>query len=164
MIRQGSKPPRFTGWHLLAVMGLFFGTIISVNLLMAWNASRSWSGLVVENAFVASQQFNGRVAESRAFAASGIKGELTSELATIRYVLTRKGEPERAVDQVIAVLKRPVEAHEDVRIELVRDGEGVFVSTQVLKPGQWIADMTSKAGGALVYRQAIRFIVQGEGQ
>ncbi|MQW87630.1 FixH family protein [Sinorhizobium saheli] len=163
MISQHSEPRRFTGWHMVAVMALFFGTIISVNFVMAWNASRSWSGLVVENAYVASQQFNGKVAETRAFAASGIKGELTAENG-LRYVLTRGGEPEQAVDQVVAVLKRPVEAHEDVRVELVRDGEGVFVSTQVLKPGQWIADVTSKAGGALVYRQAIRFIVAGEGQ
>ncbi|OAP35095.1 cation transporter [Sinorhizobium glycinis] len=163
MISQGSEPRRFTGWHMVAVMALFFGTIISVNFVMAWNASRSWSGLVVENAYVASQQFNGKLAETRAFAASGIKGELTAENG-LRYVLTRRGEPEREVDQVVAVLKRPVEAREDVRFELVRDGEGVFVSTQALKPGQWIADVTSKAGGVLVYRQAIRFIAAGEGQ
>ncbi|MCA1408244.1 FixH family protein [Ensifer sp. IC3342] len=163
MISQRSEPRRFTGWHMVAVMALFFGTIISVNCVMAWNASRSWSGLVVENAYVASQQFNGKLAETRALAARGIKGELTAENG-LRYVLTRKGEPERAVDRVVAVLKRPVEAHEDVRVELVRDGEGVFVSTQALKPGQWIADVTSKAGGALVYRQAIRFIAPGEGQ
>ncbi|PDT85820.1 FixH family protein [Sinorhizobium sp. BJ1] len=163
MISQRSEPRRFTGWHMVAVMALFFGTIISVNFVMAWNASRSWSGLVVENAYVASQQFNGKVAEARAFAASGINGELTAENG-LRYVLTRRGEPERAVDQVFAVLKRPVEAREDVRVELVRDGNGVFVSTQALKPGQWIADVTSKAGGALVYRQAIRFIAPGESQ
>ncbi len=78
--------------------------------------------------------------------------------------MTRRGKPEREVDQVVAVLKRPVEAREDVRVELVRDGEGVFISTQALKPGQWIADVTSKAGGVLVYRQAIRFIAAGEGQ
>ncbi|WP_046119351.1 FixH family protein [Sinorhizobium sp. PC2] len=163
MISQGSEPRRFTGWHMVAVMALFFGTIISINFVMAWSASRSWSGLVVENAYVASQQFNGKLAETRAFAASGIKGELTAENG-LRYVLTRRGKPEREVDQVVAVLKRPVEAREDVRVELVRDGEGVFISTQALKPGQWIADVTSKAGGVLVYRQAIRFIAAGEGQ
>ncbi|WEX91720.1 FixH family protein (plasmid) [Sinorhizobium garamanticum] len=163
MISQRSEPRRFTGWHMVAVMALFFGTIMSVNFVMAWNASRSWSGLVVENAYVANQQFNGKVAETRAFAARGIKGELTAENG-LRYVLTRRGEPERAVDQVVAVLKRPVEAHEDVRVELVADGEGVFISTQALKPGQWIADVTAMAGGALVYRQAVRFIAPGEGR
>lgn len=163
MISQRNEPNRFTGWHMMAVMALFFGIIISVNLVMAWNASLSWSGLVVENAYVASQQFNGKLAETRAFAASGMKGELTAEDG-LRYVLTRRGEPERAVDHVVAVLKRPVEAREDVRIELVRDGEGVFVSPHALKPGQWIADVTSRASGALVYRQAVRFKATGEDQ
>jgi nitrogen fixation protein FixH len=162
--RQRNEPRRFTGWHMVAVMALFFGTIISVNLVMAWNASRSWSGLVVENAYVASQQFNDKMAETRAFAASGINGELTAGHGAIHYALTRKGEPERTIDTVVAVLKRPVEEHEDMHVELVRMGDGVFVAEQSLKPGQWVADVTALAGGALVYRQAIRFIVSGEVQ
>ncbi|RVO60739.1 FixH family protein [Sinorhizobium meliloti] len=159
-----TKQRGFTGWHMLTVMGLFFGTIISVNLVMAWNASRSWSGLVVENTYVASQQFNGKVAEGRAFEASGIRGRLSTEPGAIRYVLTRNGEPERKIDKVIAVLKRPVEEHEDMHVALVRMGDGVFAAEQSLKPGQWVADVTAMAGGALVYRQAIRFIVSGEVQ
>ena len=67
----------FTGWHMLAIMIMFFGTIITVNLIMAWNASHSWSGLVVQNTYVASQQFNGKVALAKELAASGIEGNLT---------------------------------------------------------------------------------------
>ncbi len=83
MISQGSEPRRFTGWHMVAVMALFFGTIISINFVMAWSASRSWSGLVVENAYVASQQFNGKLAETRAFAASGIKANSRPRTASV---------------------------------------------------------------------------------
>ncbi|HXV32340.1 MAG TPA: FixH family protein [Sinorhizobium sp.] len=161
-IEQRRQPRGFTGWHMLGVMALFFGTIISVNLVMAWNASRSWSGLVVANTYIASQQFNGKVAESRAFAASGITGRLTAEPGSIRYTLTRKGEPERQADRVVAVFKRPVEEHEDVRVELDRADNGVFVAANGLKPGQWIADMTVMAGNAVIYRQAIRFIAPGD--
>lgn len=159
--KQRSLERGFTGWHMVAVMGLFFGTIISVNLVMAWNASRSWSGLVVENTYIASQQFNGKVAEGRAFQASGIKGRLTAELGAIRYVLTRNGEPERRIDKVIAVLKRPVEEHEDLSVEFLPRGEGAFVLAEELKPGQWIAAMTAMAGDAVVHRQTIRFIAEG---
>jgi nitrogen fixation protein FixH len=161
---QRREPRGFTGWHMLGVMALFFGTIISVNLVMAWNASRSWSGLVVQNSYVASQQFNGKVAESRAFAASGIKGRLMAEPGFIRYVLTRRGGSEGRVDKVVAVFKRPVEEHEDVRIVLERAGNGLFVAAGDLKPGQWIADVTAMAGEEIVYRQAIRFIAPGEGR
>lgn len=161
---QRREPRGFTGWHMVGVMALFFGSIISVNLVMAWNASRSWSGLVVQNTYIASQQFNGKVAETRAFAESGLKGQLAAESGSIRYTLTRKGEPERRAERVVAVFKRPVEEHEDVRIELDRAGDGVFHAASGLKPGQWIADMTAMAGDTVVYRQAIRFIASGEGK
>src|SRR3546814_20687118 len=69
----------FTGWHMLGAMLLFFGIVISVNLYMAWQATRSWSGLVVENTYIASQEFNGKVADAKALAASGVTGSLRSE-------------------------------------------------------------------------------------
>ena len=52
------KPAEFTGRHMLAIMLAFFGVIIAVNLVMATLASKSWTGLVVKNTYVASQQFN----------------------------------------------------------------------------------------------------------
>lgn len=159
-----SKQRQFTGWHMIAVMALFFGTIISVNTVMAWNASRSWSGLVVANSYVASQQFNGKVAETRAFEASGITGRLTAEPGAVRYVVTLNGEPAKHIDRVVATFKRPVEEHEDLRIDLDRQGAGAFLAAEKLKPGQWIADLTAISGDAVVHRQAVRFIAPGEGK
>ncbi len=159
---QGRQPRVFTGWHMLGVMVLFFGTIITVNLIMAWNASHSWSGLVVQNTYVASQQFNGKVKEARAFAQSGLEGKLVLEQGAVRYMLTRQGKAETSADKVVAVFKRPVEEHEDVTIEMVHQGEGVFVAVTDLKRGQWIADITATSGDKVVYRQAIRFIAPGE--
>src|SRR5690606_31679205 len=60
----------FTGWHMFGAMVLFFGVIISVNLYMAWQATHTWSGLVVKNTYIASQEFNGKVAEAKALAAT----------------------------------------------------------------------------------------------
>lgn len=62
MTAQTDKPKEFTGRHMLAIMLAFFGVIIAVNGVMATFATRSWSGLVVENTYVASQQFNERAA------------------------------------------------------------------------------------------------------
>ena len=62
----------FTGRHMLLVTTSFFAVVISVNVTMAWFASSSWSGLVVENTYVASQEFNHRAAEMKAMTASGI--------------------------------------------------------------------------------------------
>ena len=46
---NAEKQFRFTGYHMLAIMVAFFGVVIAVNLTMATFASRSWTGLVVEN-------------------------------------------------------------------------------------------------------------------
>ncbi|TIS18850.1 MAG: cytochrome oxidase, partial [Mesorhizobium sp.] len=57
------KPREFTGRHMLISILAFFAVVIGVNLTMATFAHRSWTGLVVENTYVASQQFNGRAWE-----------------------------------------------------------------------------------------------------
>ena len=55
MIRDFFRPTEFTGYHMLGVLVLYFGTIITVNLVMARFAITTWTGLVVENTYVASQ-------------------------------------------------------------------------------------------------------------
>ena len=45
---------------MLFAMLAFFGVIIAVNLTMAVLASKSWTGLVVKNSYVASQSFDAR--------------------------------------------------------------------------------------------------------
>lgn len=151
----------FTGWHMLGVMVLFFGTIITVNLIMAWNASHSWSGLVVQNTYVASQQFNGKVAEAKAFAASGIEGNLVIEGGRITYhVVDAKGEPVIAND-IAATFKRPVDEREDFTLALTPQGPGLFVAERDIMPGQWIVDISTKRDGTKVFHQTVRTVVAG---
>lgn len=49
---------RFTGWHMTAILVGFFGIIFAVNGVMATIATRTFGGVVVENSYVASQEFN----------------------------------------------------------------------------------------------------------
>ena len=93
----------FTGWHMLLVMCLFFGTIISVNFYMAWQATHTWSGLVVKNTYIASQEFNGKVAEARALAATGVAGELEIASTEIRYRISHPQEGPVDADSVTLV-------------------------------------------------------------
>ena len=53
MLRRG-----FTGRHMLAAMLGFFGVVIAVNVVMATLAAKTFSGTVVDNSYVASQQRN----------------------------------------------------------------------------------------------------------
>lgn len=151
----------FTGWHMAGVMVLFFGTIISVNLVMAWNASKSWSGLVVPNTYVASQQFNGKVAEARALAASGIEGDLTVKEGRIAYRVTDAGGVPLAADDVSAVFKRPVDERKDFTVVLEPAGEGLFVADRAVPAGQWVVDISTKRDGEKVFHQTVRTVVAG---
>ncbi len=49
---------RFTGRHATAILVGFFGVVIAVNLLMASYATGTFGGVVVENSYVASQEYN----------------------------------------------------------------------------------------------------------
>jgi nitrogen fixation protein FixH len=150
-----------TGWHMLGIMVLFFGTIITVNLIMAWNASNSWSGLVVQNTYVASQQFNGKVAQAKAHAASGIEGSLVIEAGRVAYrVVNARGVPV-AANEVAATFKRPVDERKDFTVMLKPAGQGLFVAARDVPVGQWIVDISTKHDGAKVFHQTLRTIVAG---
>jgi nitrogen fixation protein FixH len=161
---QQQKGFVFTGWHMFGVMVLFFGTIISVNLVMAWNASNSWSGLVVQNTYVASQQFNTKVAQAEALAASGIEGVLEIEGEAVTYRLADATGTVIPADEVVAVFKRPVDERKDFRVEFEVLAPGVFVARQSIPAGQWIIDIASKRDGERVFHQTIRTVVKGGGK
>lgn len=151
----------FTGWHMMAVMVLFFGTIITVNLIMAWNASHSWSGLVVQNTYVASQQFNGKVEEAKRLAASGIEGDIVIKDGRIVYHVVDAGGQPVVADEVSATFKRPVDEREDFTLSLVPSGAGRFVAERDVPGGQWVIDIATRHQGAKVFHQTLRTVVAG---
>ncbi len=66
MERLDMKKPRpFTGYHAAAILIAFFAVVVGVNVLMARLAVSTFGGTVVDNSYVASQKFNGWLAEAR---------------------------------------------------------------------------------------------------
>ena len=57
---------QFTGKNALAVFVVAFGVIITVNLVLAYSAVKTFPGLEVKNSYVASQEFNERLQEHQA--------------------------------------------------------------------------------------------------
>ena len=53
-----AKGFRMTGPKVLAIMVTAFGTIIAVNLTLAYSAVSTFPGLEVQNSYIASQNFN----------------------------------------------------------------------------------------------------------
>ncbi|MFD1747590.1 FixH family protein [Rhizobium helianthi] len=152
----------FTGWHMIGVVCLFFGTIISVNFYMAYQAVHSWSGLVVENTYVASQQFNSKVAEAKALSASGLTDTLEVTASHIQVtILDAAGQPVVA-DEVTAILKRPVGDHQDFSVELPYQGQGVYRLERPVLDGHWIVDVSAVTAGKRILHHTQRLAVIGE--
>ena len=150
----------FTGWHMLGIMVAFFGTIISVNVLMAYHAGASWSGMLSKNTYVASQDFNRNAARAREWAREGLKGAFAIEEDMLRYRLEGPAEILSRVDVVEATFHRPVGDKQDSSITLTRRGQG-FAAPHALPAGPWIVGLAAMGDGELIFHQAERIVVEG---
>jgi nitrogen fixation protein FixH len=154
----------FTGWHMFGVICLFFGTIISVNFYMAYQAVHSWSGLVVQNTYVASQEFNGKVAEAKRLSASGVSGTVSVDTRRIDYrILDARQQPVQA-DVVTASFRRPVGDRQDFTVTLKAQEQGHYAADQAVLPGHWIIEVTALKDGVRINHHAQRIAVMGEVQ
>lgn len=150
----------FTGWHMLAIMVVFFGIIIAVNLTMAVMARRSWTGTVVENTYVASQQFNARAAAGRAQDALGWQPDLDVAAGIVTFHLRdATGAPVEA-DLARAYFRHPAYDSADREALLARQPDGTFMAAVDLPDGQWIIEIdTDVAGLELPYRVVERLTI-----
>jgi nitrogen fixation protein FixH len=131
---------------MLAAMVAFFGVIVAVNLTMASFAMKSWTGLVVKNSYVASQEFNDRAEAGRARAALGWQGELAYSNGELRYGLAHANGSAVALTNVEVALGRPAYEADDTTIALAPTGDGGFGGPVRLGDGQWIVRVSAEAG------------------
>ena len=151
----------FTGRHMLLTMLAFFGVIIAANFTMAWFARSSWTGFVVENSYVASQQFNAKMAETRAQQALGWTGHFSLAGGAVRYAITGVKGVEVPLQSVSVTFRRPVDDREDQTIALVKDDSGYAASHDVAD-GVWIVEIDADANLPNLYRETRRIqVLQG---
>lgn len=154
------RPQKFTGYHMGIVMAVFFGTIISVNLTLAWFANSSWSGLVVKNSYVASQGFDEETRRREQQIALG--WEATSSYRDDVFAITlidAAGKPVRA-DLVTAKIGRPVTEVDDRVLNLAPQSNGRYVVNTDLADGVWQADLSVVHGEGEIWNHAVRFTVK----
>lgn len=152
----------FTGWHMLGVMVLFFGTIITVNATMAYFAGSSWSGLIVKNTYVASQQFDTDVARVEAMKARGWTSAIEVDTQTVRYTLANALGTPIAADRVTVAFSRPVREDQDRLIELQAREDGSYAAGHGLASGQWLVKATASKDDAVVYTDVQRVIISAD--
>jgi nitrogen fixation protein FixH len=150
----------FTGWHMFWIMIAFFGTIITVNVTMAYLANSSWSGMLAKNTYVASQDFNKNADRAREWAREGFKGEVRLEGGRVNYRLQGPADVIAAVDHVEATFHRPVGDKQDFAIRLTSDGEH-FTAAEMPAAGPWIVDFAAMRDGEVVFHHAERIVSEG---
>lgn len=140
----------FTGRHMAAIMVAFFGVIIAVNLVNARFASSTFGGEVVENSYVASQDFNGWLDEAKNEKALG-----WDEVATWRpdgqVVVAVRGAPSGVV--VKAFARHPLGRLPDRSLTFDRIAKDRFLSRQALPDGRWDLRLTLAAEGRIWRRE-----------
>lgn len=130
---------KFTGKHMALILVGFFGVVVTVNLTMASFASTTFGGIVVENSYVASQQFNRWLNEAERERALGWQADV-SRTDTGTVGVTLAGAPAGA--SVTAIARHPLgrEASQALTFEAL--GAGRYVSHQILPPGRWTVRLT----------------------
>lgn len=149
----------FTGWHMVAVLGLFFGTIIGVNLTLAYFANSSWTGLVVKNSYVESQRFNAVTAKRVEQAALGWTGVPHYRDGLFSLKLTGRGGSVIGGAVVSARIGRPSTAAEDRTVGLQAEGP-VYSAATELKPGIWEAEISVTGAEGESWVKSYRFMVK----
>lgn len=133
----------FTGRHMAAIMVGFFGVIIAVNFTMARYATSTFGGIVVENSYVASQEFNGWLDTARKQRALGWDA-VTTWRPDNRLAVRLTGVPDGA--KVSATARHPLGRLHDREIAFVATGSGRFLSTEDLPDGRWTLRLEVNAG------------------
>ncbi|MER8581400.1 FixH family protein [Mesorhizobium sp. M1423] len=149
----------FTGRHMLFTILGFFGVVIAVNLTMATLANTSWTGLVVENTYVASQQFNKKAEQGRAQAALGWTGKLTIAGGEVRYGVTDAAGKAVPLHGVKVLFRHPAYEKEDESITLAAASGQEFVLQHIPRDGVWIVDIDADAGLARPFRDVRRIMI-----
>ncbi|MBZ9725873.1 FixH family protein [Mesorhizobium sp. CO1-1-11] len=153
------KSREFTGRHMLLTILGFFGVVIGVNVTMATLASTSWTGLVVENTYVASQQFNAKAKEGRAQAALGWTGKLTIASGNVRYALSDAAGRSVPLHGVKVLFRHPAYEAEDKAITLASGPDQEFSARHTPRDGVWIVEIDADAGLAEPYRDVRRIMI-----
>ncbi|PZO81924.1 MAG: cytochrome oxidase [Mesorhizobium amorphae] len=152
----GGRP--FTGWHMLGVVGLFFGTIIAVNCVMAFFAVSTFPGLNAKNSYVASQNYNILLRDAAAQEARGWRGGLVLDAGRLVLALEdRDGTPIHGLT-VRALAGRPATAASDRLLDLFPAPEG-YRAADPLPSGRWLVEIEAREGETLVWRRTQPLVV-----
>lgn len=158
--QMAARKGEFTGWHMLAVLVAFFGVVIGVNIWLAVSSARTWTGLVVPNSYVASQEFNTKLQIAQARTALGWRGGLEYRPGQVVFHLVDGAGTPLELERVTVEINRPVGIKGDVTLDLERQADGSYAAPLELAPGVWNAAIRATLAGEPDYEHRARLIVE----
>lgn len=151
----GGRP--LTGRKVAIIAVGAFSVILAVNLVLAWQAVRSFPGLEARNGFVESQDFDARRAAQQALGWQvGIEyagGELT-----LRF-RDAAGHPVNPA-MLDVLVGRVADASQDRR-PVMQGQAGRFGAPLALAPGRWLVKVEARAADGTRFSQRLALQVQG---
>ncbi|HEX2724411.1 MAG TPA: FixH family protein [Beijerinckiaceae bacterium] len=156
---------RLTGWHVLAILLTFFGTIAMADAVLIYSAVRSWTGAETTSAYRAGQLYNGERAQAQTQAALGWQVDARAERRpddTVQVSVAARDQGGRPLTGVTwgAVLQRPTSQRDD-RVVALRQGAYAQVAIiSDLAPGQWDLVVEGSRGGERAYRSKTRLVLR----
>ncbi len=152
-----AKKP-LTGRHMLAILIAFFGVVLVVNMGLAFIANWSWTGLVVENSYVASQEYNGFIANERRQEKLGWDTRFGHDaIGLVFKVKDRAGAPVRGL-KVVVTMGRPTHEGEDRVLILPETSPGVYNLDKTLPAGLWEAKLIATGKDGSEWRRDYRYV------
>mgnify|MGYP001229636355 CR=1 FL=1 len=132
---------KLTGWHVLAIVGGFFGVIFAANAALVIMALSTFSGVEVASSYKAGQEFPDELERARRQAELGWVVSVTpvlgegGRLELAVDVADREGRPVYEL-AVSAILEHPADRRRDVALTLAAHGAGHYVaSADGVEPG-----------------------------
>jgi len=137
---------RFTGWHMTGIMVAFFAVVIAVNFLMASYAVGTFGGVVVENSYVASQRFNGWLAEAREQDKLGWSVDVASSSDRLVRITPHGPDGILAGARITAIAAHPLGRLPERKLVFRNAGQGKFLASEALPAGRWMLHIEVREG------------------
>jgi len=154
---QAASGKPITGRKVLVMMVVGFGIIIAANLTMMFAATGTFPGLVVENSYVASQEWNRKTHAQRELGWSAAS-DYADGILTVRMT-GRDGAPVAGL-RVTATVGRPASTRDDVTLELAA-GQGAYAAPATLGPGRWRIAIQAAGESGAPFEAEAEFTVPG---
>lgn len=149
------------GRHVFYLLLAFFSAIIVVNLVFAYFAITTFSGIETENAYVKGLRYNEKLAAASRQADLGWQSRLEHQLSDDRLTLNvafidATGRPLDGL-RVTAKLYRPANGGYDQFLDLIHMGKGQYqVEVDLPHMGQWGLDLEARDSDEITYLEERR--------